>query len=98
MARKLGAKSKYPAFAKENIQCVFTRLGGTAAMAKWAKANPTDFYKLYARLIPAESNHDNGVVSIKILKFGDEEIKLPKFENKKLEVLEVKRLEHNASE
>lgn len=34
---------------------VFTRLGGTAEMAKWAKDNLTEFYKLYARLIPTES-------------------------------------------
>jgi len=27
--------------AKENIAAVFTRLGGTAEMAKWAKANQT---------------------------------------------------------
>ena len=34
---------------------VFTRLGGTAAMAEWARRNQTEFYRLYARLIPSES-------------------------------------------
>jgi hypothetical protein len=33
---------------------VFNRLGGTAAMAEWAEANLTEFYKLYARLIPTD--------------------------------------------
>jgi len=39
----------------ENIVAVFTRLGGTAAMAEWARRNQTEFYRLYARLIPTES-------------------------------------------
>ncbi len=40
--------------AKENIAAVFVRLGGTAEMARWAKANQTEFYRLYARLVPHE--------------------------------------------
>lgn len=54
MARTPGAKNKIPQAAKENIHSVFVRLGGTAAMAKWAKENLTEFYKIYARLIPIE--------------------------------------------
>ena len=34
---------------------MFTRLGGTAGMAAWARRNQTEFYRLYARLIPSES-------------------------------------------
>ena len=37
MARPVGSKNKIPQTAKENIQCVFTRLEGTAGMARWAK-------------------------------------------------------------
>jgi hypothetical protein len=48
--RPKGAVNKLSATAKENIAAVFTRLGGTAAMAYWAKEHPTEFYKLYARL------------------------------------------------
>jgi hypothetical protein len=33
---------------------VFNRLGGTATMAQWARENPTEFYKLNARLIPMQ--------------------------------------------
>ena len=54
MARTKGSKNKAGATAKDNILAVFTRLGGTAAMAKWAGDNQTEFYKLYARLIPQE--------------------------------------------
>lgn len=52
--RQKGSKNKLGATAKENIIAVFTRLGGTSEMAKWAKENPTEFYKLYGRLIPVE--------------------------------------------
>lgn len=47
-------KGKIGLTAKDNILAVFNRLGGTASMAKWAKDNQTEFYKLYARLIPAQ--------------------------------------------
>jgi hypothetical protein len=54
MARTKGSKNKVGASAKENILAVFTRLGGTSAMAEWAKNNQTEFYRLYGRLIPQE--------------------------------------------
>lgn len=51
--RRKGSANKVTATARENIIAVFQRIGGTAAMARWARANETEFYKLYARLIPA---------------------------------------------
>ena len=60
MARTLGAKNKIPQAAKENIAAVFVRLGGTAAMAKWAKENPTEYYRIYSKLIPVEGPGENG--------------------------------------
>lgn len=55
MPRPKGVPNKLGAQAKENIVAVFTRLGGTAAMAAWAERNKTEFYRLYARLIPTET-------------------------------------------
>lgn len=52
--RVKGTPNKTTATAKENILAVFTRLGGTAGMADWARENQTEFYKLYGRLIPVE--------------------------------------------
>lgn len=60
MARTVGAKNKMSGQAKENIQAVFVRLGGTAAMAKWANENQTEFYKIYSRLLPHEVSGPNG--------------------------------------
>ena len=60
MARTVGAKNKISGQAKENIQAVFVRLGSTAAMAEWAKENKTDFYRIYARLLPIEGPGEQG--------------------------------------
>lgn len=56
MARTKGSKNVVTGTAKENIVAVFNRLEGTAGMAKWARDNLTEFYKLYGRLIPAEQH------------------------------------------
>src|SRR6516225_8814880 len=61
MPRPKGVPNKIGAQAKENIVAVFTRLGGTAAMAEWARNNQTEFYRLYARLIPSESTTEINV-------------------------------------
>lgn len=54
MPRPKGSKNKAQACARENVVCVFNRIGGTAYMAKWALDNPSDFFKIYARLVPQE--------------------------------------------
>ena len=51
-------KGKVTKTAKENVLAVFTRLGGTANMAKWAKENQTEFYKMYGRLVPQQIDLD----------------------------------------
>lgn len=58
--RKAGTPNALSSTAKENIAAVFVRLGGTVAMAKWAQENQTQFYSLYAKLIPVEVSGENG--------------------------------------
>lgn len=63
--RQKGAQNKISGMAKENIAAVFVRLGGTAAMARWAKKNQTEFYKLYGRLVPHEvTGKDGGAILV----------------------------------
>lgn len=57
--RVKGTPNKVTTTAKENILAVFTRLGGTAQMAAWARENQTEFYKIYARLVPTETHLAN---------------------------------------
>ncbi len=71
MSRPKGTPNRFGATAKENIAAVFTRLGSTAAMAEWAQENKTEFYKLYARLIPVEQQitgaHGDGVIRVEFV-------------------------------
>lgn len=52
----------------------FELIGGVARLAHWADSHPTDFFKLYARLLPAEASkkitHDGGVVIKHVLPRG----------------------------
>lgn len=66
--RPKGAKNKVSGQAKENIAAVFVRLGGTAAMARWAKKNQTEFYtRIYPRIVPIEGSGDDGEIKVRIV-------------------------------
>lgn len=54
MPRPAGTPNKIGRAVKENVIAVFERIGGLANMAKWAAANESEFYRLYARLMPTE--------------------------------------------
>jgi len=60
--RPKGSLNKIGLQAKENVVTVFSRLGGTDAMLRWARRNKTEFYRMYARLIP---NYVQAQVEIK---------------------------------
>lgn len=53
--RQAGTPNKVSATVKENVLAVFNRLEGTAGMAKWAEDNKTEFYKIYAKLLPTSA-------------------------------------------
>ena len=52
--RKPGSVNQLTKSAKEAHPLAFEAIGGVEAFAEWASKNRTDFYKLYARLIPHE--------------------------------------------
>lgn len=52
--RKKGSRNKFTASAKEAFSYAFDDIGGQTALAEWGRDNRTDFYKLFARLIPEE--------------------------------------------
>lgn len=41
--------------ARENLTLAFDLMGGVPALVVWGRKNPTEFYRLWARLIPKES-------------------------------------------
>jgi hypothetical protein len=56
--RPAGAPNKLSAAVKDNIIEVFERIGGVESMAAWATENQTQFFNLYAKLLPLQVNAD----------------------------------------
>lgn len=52
--RPKGTPNKLTKNAREAFQLAFEESGGFTQLTEWAKKNRTEFYKLYARLIPVE--------------------------------------------
>ena len=65
--RQAGTPNKITAAFKDALRFVYEDIGGNAAFSEWAKENPTEFYKICARLIPTEvAASDNEGVTILI--------------------------------
>jgi len=64
--RQVGVPNRLTTAFREAVQVVYERLGGHEAFLQWAKENPTEYYRIAARLIPTEmqKNEDNRVVVV----------------------------------
>lgn len=72
MGRPKGSLNKSTATVKEALQSVYKTIGGDAHLAKWAESNPTEFYKLWGRMLPQEvSGPDEGPLRIIIRRQSD---------------------------
>jgi len=54
--RTKGTPNKTTASVKAALEEAFERMGGVDSLITWARSEPTEFYKLYAKLLPAEMN------------------------------------------
>jgi hypothetical protein len=52
--RRRGTLNKLTSSARNAFALAFDTIGGAGGLSKWARENRTDFYRLYARLIPVE--------------------------------------------
>jgi len=52
--RQKGTPNKITASARDAFAQAFDQIGGKDGLADWATENRTEFYKLFARLIPVE--------------------------------------------
>jgi len=70
--RPKGSVNKFTGKAKEAFALAFKGMGGVGALTRWAKRNPGDFFKLYARLIPVEigGSGEDGAIKI-VISSGD---------------------------
>lgn len=58
--RRAGTPNKATASIKAAFKEAFDKLGGVDALVKWAIKNPTEYYRLSARLIPTEITGADG--------------------------------------
>lgn len=52
--RPKGSVNKVSATVKEALLSVYEKIGGDNSFATWAQSEPTEFYKLYTKLLPKE--------------------------------------------
>lgn len=62
--RVKGAKNKVGLKVKDSIQAVYERLGGDEGFSDWATVEKTEFYKIYARLIPTDVEHSGDITIV----------------------------------
>ena len=53
--RKPGVPNKLSSTAKQNVIDVFEQLGGVEHMTKWAQENPNNFYNIYSKIMPTQT-------------------------------------------
>jgi hypothetical protein len=58
--RQKGTPNKLSTNVKDNVISVFEQLGGTDHMARWAEENPSQFYNIYAKLLPLQVTGEDG--------------------------------------
>jgi hypothetical protein len=58
--RQAGTPNRLTGLFREAVLWVYNGMGGHAAFLQWARENPTEYYKIAARLIPTELREDGG--------------------------------------
>ena len=58
--RPKGSPNKLTKSARDAFALAFEGIGGAEALRRWALENQTEFFKLYARLIPVEHVGEGG--------------------------------------
>ncbi|MGN6205969.1 hypothetical protein [Humibacter sp.] len=52
--RKKGSLNKTTASVKQALIDAFEKMGGVPSLVTWGKEHPTEFYKLYVKLLPTD--------------------------------------------
>lgn len=66
--RKGAAQSpKVMTAARDNLARAFDLMGGVPALVVWGRSNPTEFYRIWARLIPKESAESTQALPLETL-------------------------------
>ena len=68
--RQIGTPNKVTSVFKDAVRTVYDDIGGNKSFAAWAKENPTEFYRIAARLIPTEMASQGTSLNVIINRFG----------------------------
>jgi len=61
------ASPKVIVAARDSLSRAFDLMGGVAALVVWGRANPTEFYRIWARLIPREAADSSAALPLETL-------------------------------
>ena len=65
VGRPKGKENRVTRSVKEALIEAFDKMGGVPALVRWGRANPTDFYKLWLRLLPIQvTGLDGGPIKV----------------------------------
>ena len=70
--RQIGTPNRLTGAFRNAVRIVYDSLGGHAAFLKWAKKNPTEYYRIASRLIPGEMQENSRDASIRVIVCGPE--------------------------
>ncbi|MGV8856745.1 MAG: hypothetical protein ACOH2L_19175 [Devosia sp.] len=65
--RPRGVPNKITTTVKRSIEATYSGIGGLDAFIAWARENPTEFYRLWAKMLPLQVQADlkhSGAVTI----------------------------------
>lgn len=66
--KEMGKKSpKIMSQARQDLADAFDLMGGVPALVLWGKQHPTDFYRLWAKLIPATAQKESDALPLEQL-------------------------------
>lgn len=72
--RVKGVPNKTTMAVKEALSLAFEGIGGVKALQKWAEGNTTEFYKLWAKMLPTEVKGDFGAGITLVVQSKDERL------------------------
>lgn len=68
--RRPGVRNKWNRIAKDAFIDAFEDLGGIDGLVEWGRENPTEFYKLFSKLIPiAVGGEPGNPITAHVVKF-----------------------------
>lgn len=53
--------------ARANLYAAFEEMGGVEQLVNWGRTNPTEFYRIWARLIPVEVDDETKTLPLEVL-------------------------------